>query len=141
MEKPGWGVRVHMQPQPRTRHTSLSIDLPTVQQQTPSPQRTLPLPPPPRPFRGQLQKADSSPLPQRAVSRPLERARAIDDGYSAAGARRASTPTEAVFPFCSAYTATAAGTSPFPCGSEGVLINSTLAHKAFLEQSDDEVEE
>ena len=141
VEKPGWAVRKQGG---RQRTVSLTVDLPPasitssgnyanvtatsnyaavntsdIQQRR----------------QNRLQKADSSPLPNRH--------NVTEDGTAARNGRRASQgctengtahserdPMNS-FPFSSAFTYSLGKVSPFPCGSDAVMINSTLAHDAF----------
>ncbi len=163
VERPGWAARAagHTAPSPhvitasmaieatiarRTRHMSNSsregrpdycaVDL----SRSLPPERTFQKPPQPPPQSSQqrrrrmqmLQKADSSPLPER--SRRIE-------GDSSMIHRRSSQPSSGAghgaldqFPFCPTFTYSLGSSSPFPCGSEAVMINSKLAHDAFIEQ-------
>ena len=84
-----------------------------------------------------LHKAESTPLPRgRSCSSHAHHSHAPSDR------RRASQPapcssvddTYNDFPYSSAFAYTLVGkASPFPCGSEAVMINSSLAHDAFRE--------
>ncbi len=87
-----------------------------------------------------LQKADSSPLPERGHRPSI--GTSDGDADSPSVPRRSSQPFRGgspacldSFPFSSAFAYSLAGaSSPFPCGSEAVMINSALAHDAFREQ-------
>ena len=109
-----------------------------------------------------MHKADSSPLPEKRRSSVLaEDAVSVSPGGDgmvanvygvanqrlATAVRRASQPAPSTaarnsapgsssldeFPYSSAFAYSLSNASPFPCGSEAVMINSALAHDAFQE--------
>ena len=150
VEKPSWGVQIKSEPHPilnRTRHLSLNrervLTAAAPQQQVPAvvhhhhqhvlaatrsckigseeQQRQVAR-------RSMLGKTESLPLSAEDEHNCDE----CEDSHEEDNGEEDEEVTLRDFPFSTAFTySLGKGASPFPCGSEAVMINSSLAHEAF----------